>query len=155
MKKLSILALTATIATAPVFAEVTLHQTTLSVELSTQPTQATDLSFAFDDVENLQAIVMTDKEMAETEGAVANFAIGSIMGGLGGHYGYLASSVASGTHNKYAHLAAITTGAGAGAMSPVVGATAMVNGMRGVAVGAVVGGVNGYASTLGTTHNIR
>lgn len=75
MKKLSILALTATIATAPAFAETTVYQTipstTPSVELSTQPTQATDLSFAFDDTQNLQAVVMTDSQMQETEGAVA------------------------------------------------------------------------------------
>lgn len=53
MKKLSILALTATIATAPAFAETTVYQTipntTPSIELSTQPTQEADLSFAFED----------------------------------------------------------------------------------------------------------
>ncbi|ANB90707.1 hypothetical protein MOVS_00320 [Moraxella ovis] len=73
MKKLSILALTATIATAPAFAETTVYQTipstTPSVELSTQPIQATDLSFAFDDTQNLQAVAMTDSQMQETEGA--------------------------------------------------------------------------------------
>ncbi|WP_435938907.1 hypothetical protein ACSF85_00330 [Moraxella bovoculi] len=72
MKKLSTLALTATIATAPAFAETTVYQTipstAPSVELSTQ---TTDLSFAFDDVENLQAVAMTDSEMQETEGAIA------------------------------------------------------------------------------------
>ncbi|WP_181879718.1 hypothetical protein [Moraxella lacunata] len=31
-------------------------------------TQDTDLSFAFDDVENLQAVALTDREMAETQG---------------------------------------------------------------------------------------
>lgn len=44
-------------------------------------TQDTDLSFAFDDVENLQAIVMTDKEMAETEGAVAPLVAVGVMTG--------------------------------------------------------------------------
>lgn len=75
MKKLSILALSATIITAPAFAETTVYQTipntTPSVELSTQPTQEADLSFAFDDTQNLQAVVMTDSQMQETEGAVA------------------------------------------------------------------------------------
>lgn len=65
MKKFSILALSATVAITPAFAETTTHYNTPITELSTK--QA-DLSFAFDDVENLQAIVMTDKEMAETEG---------------------------------------------------------------------------------------
>ncbi|MCL1623040.1 hypothetical protein M2R47_02065 [Moraxella sp. Tifton1] len=83
MKKLSILALTATIATAPAFAETTVYQTipstAPSVELSTQ---TTDLSFAFDDVENLQTKEMTTTEMQETEGAVAPLvAIGVIHGG--------------------------------------------------------------------------
>lgn len=31
-------------------------------------TSQADLSFAFDDVENLQTVAMTDKEMAEMEG---------------------------------------------------------------------------------------
>ncbi|SPX86984.1 hypothetical protein [Moraxella ovis] len=86
VKKLSILALTATIATAPAFAETTVYQTipntTPSVELSTQPTQEADLSFAFEDTQNLQAVAMTDSQMQETEGAVAPLvAIGVIHGG--------------------------------------------------------------------------
>lgn len=32
-------------------------------------TQTADLSFAFDDAENLQVVAMTDREMAEMEGA--------------------------------------------------------------------------------------
>ena len=80
MKKLSILALSATIITAPVFAETTTYPTP-SVELSTQFNEATDLSFAFDDTQNLQATVMTDSEMQETEGAVAPLvAVGVMMG---------------------------------------------------------------------------
>lgn len=86
MKKLSILALTDTIATAPAFAEITVYQTipstTPSVELSTQFNEATDLSFAFDDTQNLQAVAMTDKEMAETEGAWVPYAVGGAIGGI-------------------------------------------------------------------------
>lgn len=82
MKKLSILALTATIATTPAFAEVALHQTTPSVELSTQPTQEADLSFAFDDTQNLQAVAMTDSQMRETEGAWVPYAVGGAIGGI-------------------------------------------------------------------------
>lgn len=50
MKKLAILALCTTVATAPSFAETAVDYTTPNVELSTQQT---DLSFAFDDVKNL------------------------------------------------------------------------------------------------------
>ena len=82
MKKLSILALSATIITAPVFAETTTYPTP-SVELSTQ--QA-DLSFAFDDVENLQAVAMTDGQMQETQGAVAPY-VGRIGLGFAGGFG--------------------------------------------------------------------
>lgn len=59
-------------------------------------TQDTDLSFAFDDVENLQAIVMTDKEMAETEGAVAPY-VGRIGLGFAGGFG---SSAIGQYHNS-------------------------------------------------------
>ncbi|ANB90704.1 hypothetical protein MOVS_00305 [Moraxella ovis] len=72
MKKFSILALSATVAIAPAFAETGVNYNTPSVELSTQ---TTDLSFAFDDVENLQTVAMTDKEMAETEGVAGPWAL--------------------------------------------------------------------------------
>lgn len=66
MKNLSILALTlsATVAIAPAFAETTSHY-----NISNPSNQQVDLSFAFDSTENLQVTAMTDKEMAETEGA--------------------------------------------------------------------------------------
>lgn len=63
MKKLSILALSTTVAIIPAYAETDVNHHTPKTELSTQ--QA-DLSFAFDDVENLQAVAMTDKQMQET-----------------------------------------------------------------------------------------
>ena len=44
-------------------------------------TKQADLSFAFDDAENLQAVFMTDGQMQETEGAVAPLvAVGVMMG---------------------------------------------------------------------------
>ncbi|UNU73333.1 hypothetical protein LU293_09765 [Moraxella nasovis] len=88
------------------------------------------MSFAFDDSQNLQAVTMTDSQMQETQGAWIGNAFGGLMGGVGGHYGYMASAVASGTYNRNAHLAAIGTGA-------------------------VVGGINGYASTTGKNIKIR
>lgn len=75
MRKFSILALTATLAITPAFAEMTHHYNTPNVDtqaLVTQP-QA-DLSFAFDNSENLQAVAMTDKQMQDTEGAFAPLA---------------------------------------------------------------------------------
>ena len=77
MKKLSILALTATIAITPAFAEVNSYATPSviqsAVSLDDIDTPATtsqaDLSFAFDDVENLQVKEMTIAQMQETEGA--------------------------------------------------------------------------------------
>ncbi|MCL1623039.1 hypothetical protein M2R47_02060 [Moraxella sp. Tifton1] len=156
---MSILALSATVAIAPAFAETTVYQTitstTPSVELSTQPTQTTDLSFAFEDIQNLQTVVMTDSQMQETEGAWAANAFGGIMGGIGGHYGYVASYVASGTYNKRAHLAAVGTGAAMGAINPIRGASTMLNGMRATAMGTVSGAINGYASATGKNINIR
>ncbi|STZ07854.1 Uncharacterised protein [Moraxella caprae] len=111
------------IATAPAFAETTVYQTILSttpsVELPTQPTQATDLSFAFDDTQNLQAVAMTDSEMQETEGAWVANAVGAGFGGLTGHFAYMGSVAASGQYNFGHHVAAVGTGAGLGFVSPV------------------------------------
>ncbi|VEG13221.1 hypothetical protein [Moraxella cuniculi] len=73
MKKLSILALSATFAITPAFAEMTTHYNTVSPQ--------TDLSFAFDDSQNLQATAMTEQEMAETEGAWFPVAIALNVGG--------------------------------------------------------------------------
>ena len=68
----------------PAYAETDVNYNTPVTELSTQ---TTDLSFAFDDVENLQAIAMTDKEMAETEGAALPFAPLLLLGSGGGAVG--------------------------------------------------------------------
>ena len=94
MKKLSILALSlsATVAITPAFAETTTHYNTPSVtaqpttldvvsqQVAPTATQA-DLSFAFDDVENVQALAMTDGEMAETQGAILPFVAATLVGG--------------------------------------------------------------------------
>ena len=44
-------------------------------------TKQADLSFAFDDVENLQAVFMTDGQMEETQGAALPFVAGVLVGG--------------------------------------------------------------------------
>lgn len=66
MKKFPILVLGATVAITPAYAETDVNYNTPVTKLSTQDT---DLSFAFDDVENLQATDMTLAEMQETQGA--------------------------------------------------------------------------------------
>ncbi|WP_435938898.1 hypothetical protein ACSF85_00280 [Moraxella bovoculi] len=101
MKKFSILALSAAVAITPAFAETTAHYTTPSVELSTQ---TTDLSFAFDDVENLQTVAMTDKEMQETEGAAGPW--GAVIGGA-------ISGISAATGGKNAKQIAAATAVGA------------------------------------------
>ena len=85
LKKLSILALSATVAITPAFAEtqtVVLPQTTVSAT-----TPQADLSFAFDDAENLQTKEMTLAEMQETEGAALPFAPLLLLGSGGGAVG--------------------------------------------------------------------
>lgn len=59
-------------------------------------TQDTDLSFAFDDVENLQAVALTDGQMQETQGAVAPY-VGRIGLGFAGGFG---SSAIGQYHNS-------------------------------------------------------
>lgn len=76
MKKLSILALSAVVSIAPAFAEVNSTATPAKTT-----TQEVDLSFAFDDAENLQTKEMTTTEMQETEGAVAPLVAVGVMTG--------------------------------------------------------------------------
>ncbi len=103
----------------------------------------------------MQLAELSQKEMKETEGEWIPNAVGGIMGGVGGHFSYMASAVASGSYNRNAHWAAIGTGAVIGAASPINGGRALINGMRGVAVGAVTGGITGYAGSMGKNTNIR
>lgn len=114
MKKFSILALGATVAITPAFAETTTHYNTPITELSTK--QA-DLSFAFDDVENLQAIAMTDKEMAETEGAALPYIAGAAA--VGGFYnlGSYAHNVPKNQRTWRGYATAFGSGAIGGAVA--------------------------------------
>ena len=43
--------------------------------------QQADLSFAFDDVENLQAVAMTDGQMQETQGVFSPIGVGLAIAG--------------------------------------------------------------------------
>ena len=142
MKKLSILVLGATVAITPAYAETDVNYNTPVTELSTK--QA-DLSFAFDDVENLQAVALTDREMAETQGAWANFAIGAGIGAVGGHFSYMSGAIASNSYNWKAHAIAVGVGAGTGLLNPVSKASHLINGMRGVAAATTGSAAVGYA----------
>jgi len=99
------------------------------------------LSFAFDDAENLQAVVMTDKEMAETEGVFLPWVAGAGIGAVGGHFSYMSGAIASGTYNPYYHGASVLGGAGVGLLNPITSGAALLNGAAGVAAGAGAGGV--------------
>lgn len=114
MKKLSILALSAVVSIAPAFAEVNSTATPAKTTA-----QEMELSFAFDDVENLQVKEMTVAQMQETEGAWVANAVGAGFGGLTGHFAYMGSVAASGQYNFGHHVAAVGTGAGLGFVSPV------------------------------------
>ena len=87
MKKLSILALSATVATAPAFAEV--HDTPAVTNEVVTYSETADLAFAFEDTENLQLTAMSEQEMQETEGAalplIAGIAIGGAIGAWSNH----------------------------------------------------------------------
>ena len=131
---------------------MTVHYNTPITESSIK--QA-DLSFAFDDAENLQAVVMTDKEMAETEGAFLPWVAGAGIGAVGGHFSYMSGAIASGTYNPYYHGASVLGGAGVGLLNPITSGAALLNGAAGVAAGAGAGAFAGHASTLGTNMNIR
>lgn len=111
MKKLSILALSATFAITPAFAEMTAHYNTVSPQ--------TDLSFAFDNSQNLQATAMTEQEMAETEGAWA--VPGAIAGAGMGAWNYMGNAASSGQF-KWSGLATnVATGAVVGGLTGPVG----------------------------------
>lgn len=103
----------------------------------------------------MQLAELSQKEMKETEGEWIPNAVGGIMGGVGGHFSYMASAIASGSYNREAHWATIGGGALIGAMNPINGGRALINGMRGVAVGAVAGGITGYAGSTGKNTDIR
>ena len=149
MKKLSILALSATVAIIPAYAETTAHYNTPITELSTK--QA-DLSFAFDDAENLQAVAMTDGQMEETQGAWVPNVVGGVAGGLGGHFGYMSSVVTSGQYNFGDHLASVGLGALGGVASPATGIGSVA---WGLGFGTASGAATGYLTSKFPTINVK
>ncbi|WP_394261646.1 hypothetical protein [Moraxella boevrei] len=146
MRKFSILAVTATLAITPAFAETGNYNTPNGVTQSAVAVQPqADLNFAFENSENLQAVAMTDNEMQDTEGAWANFAIGAGIGAVGGHFSYMSGAIANNSYSWKAHATAVGVGAGTGLLNPVSKATHLINGMRGVVIGTAGSGAIGYA----------
>lgn len=129
MKNLSILALvlSATAAIAPAFAETTSHY-----NISNPSNQQADLSFAFDSTENLQAVAMTDKEMAETEGAWVPYAVGGAIGGI---------SYVSGCAYTKCTAAGFGKSVVGGAFVPVRGAQAIYGASKTAFVGGTINGI--------------
>ena len=129
MKKLSILALSATVAITPAFAETTAHYNTPITELSSQ--QA-DLSFAFDDAENLQATDMTLVEMQETQGVWVPYAIGGAIGGI---------SYVSGCAYTKCTVAGLGKSVIGGALVPMRGAQAIYGASKLAFAGGTINGI--------------
>ena len=125
MKKFPILVLGATVAITPAYAETDVNYNTPVTKLSTQDT---DLSFAFDDVENLQVKEMTVAQMQETQGAVAPLVAYGIRMGVMGTIGAGAN-----TWNHYSNTGKWSWGAAG----------------RGFVVGAVGGGAAKYLGRRG------
>ncbi len=124
MKKLTTAIAVATLTvSAPALADTTTVTTPTTTEVSTQ-----DLAFAFDDAENLQAVVMTNDEMADTEGAIAPIAAYGIRMGVMGTVG-----AAGNAWNHYNNTGQFSWGAAG----------------RGFVVGAVGGGVSKYLGGRG------
>lgn len=149
MKKLSILALSATVAITPAYAEMISHYNTSITELTPiteLSTKQADLSFAFDDAENLQAVVMTDKEMAETQGAVAPWVAGAGLGAAAGGIGYTYGWARGNYKWSNAKFAGnVTTGAVIGGTFGAAGAAAG----GGLTVGANAWRFNSFALNSG------
>lgn len=99
----------------------------------------------------MQLAELSQKEMKETEGAWVANAIGGVMGGVGGHFSYMAGSIASRSYNRNAHLATIAGGAALGAANPIRGGADLIRGMGLSAAGVGVGGATGYFGGRGRT----
>lgn len=115
-------------------------------------TKQADLSFAFDDAENLQAVAMTDKQMEETQGAWVPNVVGGVAGGLGGHFGYMSSVVTSGQYNFGGHLASVGLGALGGVASPATGIGSVA---WGLGFGTASGAATGYLTSKFPTINVK
>lgn len=114
--------------------------------LAVQP--SADLSYAFDDSQDLQVMAMTNQEMEETEGAWAPQVVGGIAGGLGGHFGYMGQSAFTGEYNFRSHLASIGVGSLGGVISPATGLSSAAGAFG---IGIAGGAANAWATNTGTT----
>jgi len=127
MKKLSILALSAVVSIAPAFAEVNSTATPAKTTA-----QEMELSFAFDDAENLQATDMTLVEMQETQGAWVPYAIGGAIGGI---------SYVSGCAYTKCTVAGLGKSVVGGALVPMRGAQAIYGASKLAFAGGTINGI--------------
>lgn len=124
MKKLvAVLAVATLTVSAPVMAEVN----TIGISDSTN----NELAFAINDVQNLQATLMTDEQMAETQGAWLPY-VG--VGAVGGYFGYMGyvSAVPKNQRTFGGYATAIGSGAVGGALTltPIGATRAAFGGFR-------------------------
>ena len=80
------------------------------------PLAQESLNFAFADA-SVNALVLGEQEMKATEGEYMNFAIGGLMGGGMGAWGYLGSAAGTGNFRTIDFSKAVITGVAIGAIA--------------------------------------
>lgn len=143
MKKLSVIALSAMLMTAPAFAETTLNYSTNQI---TQ--QEVDLSAVFTNNQNLQVATLSEQEMKDTEGAVLPFVAATLIGGATS--AWLNHGISYATTGKPASVESTIVATGTGMVSKGY-STAMLKGVGQAdkVTTAVIKG-NGVAVSQGT-----
>lgn len=120
--------------------------------------ETADLAFAFEDVENLQAVAMTDKQMAETQGAALPLAFvalatgGGAVGAWSNHYNSYKNT------GQFASTSSTLRATGKGALT----GASLYGGARGVSIarnlkidGPSKGLKHGNGRVVGVRHNTK
>lgn len=117
MKKLTKIATATTLGLGLSVSAMASENIQTTSNLGVQP--SADLSYAFDDSQDLQVMAMTNQEMEETEGA---FAVPGAVAGAGiGAWGYLGGAAGSGNFSWKGLAATTAGGAAVGAVTGPVG----------------------------------
>lgn len=156
MSKIAVASLASTCLTVSAVAEVTQPAlTTPSTESSTEAVvfnnhlDTADLNYAFGGNQDLQVQAMTSQEMDETQGAWVANAVGGLVGGLGGHYGYMLQSAFTKEYNFRSHMASVGIGVAGGVMNPVAGVSSAAGSFG---MGIAGSGVHAWATNTGESH---
>lgn len=129
MKKLSVIALSAMLMTAPAFAETSAnYNTNQTVE------QEVDLSDVFADNQNLQVATLSTQEMQETEGAWAPYAVAAAAVGSVINVNSYVKSVPQNERTFSGYATAAASGAVGGAITATP-----IGAIRAAVIGASVG----------------